>query len=254
MDLEIRTHGPINRFANVLFIEKEGFFPLLESAQIAERFDLALMSSKGMSNTSARTLIEGLAGVRFLVLHDFDKYGFAIAGTLRTDTWRYQFSRPVEVVDIGLRLGDVKAEKLDGEPMQVPESSAINLRRHGATEEEIAYLTDKGSGRGQRVELNAMTSPQFVQFLERKLKKHGVKKLIPDETALAEAYRRIWVSERVKSDLDAIYQIALKEAETLMIPKNLIARIKAEFGKRLTLSWDAALKAIVQEDDLEAGT
>ena len=42
----------------MLYIEKEGFDPLIEQAQIAERHDLAIMSCKGMSVTAARELVD----------------------------------------------------------------------------------------------------------------------------------------------------------------------------------------------------
>src|ERR1700759_3498962 len=51
------TMGPQHRYAAVLFIEKEGFAPLLRAARIAERFDIAIMSTKGMSTTAARQLL-----------------------------------------------------------------------------------------------------------------------------------------------------------------------------------------------------
>jgi hypothetical protein len=38
------THGPLNRYQTILFVEKEGFMPLLEDARIAERFDVGIMS------------------------------------------------------------------------------------------------------------------------------------------------------------------------------------------------------------------
>jgi hypothetical protein len=41
------TIGPANRFGAILFIEKEGFMPLIRSAKLSERFDIAIMSSKG---------------------------------------------------------------------------------------------------------------------------------------------------------------------------------------------------------------
>jgi len=53
-DWRYPTHGPENRYKAILFIEKEGFDPLLRAAQIAARFDVALMSTKGMSTTAAR--------------------------------------------------------------------------------------------------------------------------------------------------------------------------------------------------------
>lgn len=79
------TNGPEHRFDTVLFIEKEGFGPLLSTVHLAERYDLAIMSTKGMSVTAARMLLDQLSkrGVkRILVLHDFDVSGFSISGTL----------------------------------------------------------------------------------------------------------------------------------------------------------------------------
>jgi hypothetical protein len=82
-DTRYPTLGPENRYETVLFIEKEGFDPLLEAAQIAERFDVAIMSTKGMSVSASRLLLDRLVtrGVtKVLVLHDFDISGFSIAG------------------------------------------------------------------------------------------------------------------------------------------------------------------------------
>ena len=103
------TSGPRNRFGAILFIEKEGFKPLLDAARIAERFDIAIMSTKGMSVTASRQLIEELCAdhdIPLLVLHDFDVSGFTIAGTLQESTRRYQFTHSFKVIDLGLRLAD----------------------------------------------------------------------------------------------------------------------------------------------------
>jgi hypothetical protein len=55
------TAGPALRYRAALFIEKEGFDPLPQAAQLAERFDIAIMSTKGMSTTAARMLLDRLA-------------------------------------------------------------------------------------------------------------------------------------------------------------------------------------------------
>ena len=55
------TAGPENRYFKVLFIEKEGFHPILAAAHLQERLDVALMSTKGMSVTASRMLIDWLA-------------------------------------------------------------------------------------------------------------------------------------------------------------------------------------------------
>ena len=83
-----------NRYRNVLFLEKEGFNDLLAAAEIAERFDLAIMSTKGYSSTAARTVGRGARRRSIFVLHDFDKDGLGICYTLHHDTIRYQFAQP----------------------------------------------------------------------------------------------------------------------------------------------------------------
>jgi DNA topoisomerase VI subunit A len=95
----------------VLFIEKEGFAPLFKAAQIAERFDVAIMSTKGMSVVAARALVDEMCfdhEVPLLLLHDFDKAGFSIAGTLQRDTRRYEFQNAIQIIDLGLSLADVE--------------------------------------------------------------------------------------------------------------------------------------------------
>ena len=122
---DIHTSGPRNRFRFALFIEKEGFDPLLERAQIAERFDIAIMSTKGMSVTAARQLVDELSfrGVTVLVVHDFDKSGFSILQTLQSNSRRYTFKNKPKVIDLGLRLSDVNEMSLQSEPVSYASKS-----------------------------------------------------------------------------------------------------------------------------------
>jgi hypothetical protein len=172
IELRYPTSGPASRYRDVLFLEKEGFNDLLAAARIAERFDLAIMSTKGYSSTAARTLIERLDGVRILVLHDFDKDGLGILHTLQHDTIRYQFDHPPEIIDLGIRLADVKAEHLQREPVTYSRDPIHALLRYGATDPEIEILATsmRREQHGERVELNAFTSDRFIAWLERKLK------------------------------------------------------------------------------------
>ena len=183
------TSGPENRFHTILFIEKEGFEPLFRAAAIAQRFDVGIMSTKGMSVTAARLLIDRLARQvqRILVLHDFDVTGFSIFGTLGTTNRRYTFENVAPLLDIGLRLEDVQAMSLESEPVTVSgdwTKRAATLRKHSASEDEIIFL------RNRRVELNAMTSRQIIDFVEAKFAQHGVTKLIPDEAVIERHARR----------------------------------------------------------------
>ena len=89
------TNGPAHRYQFALFIEKEGFDALLKASHIANRYDLAIMSTKGMSTTAARMLVEQLSGqgVTILAARDFDVSGFSIVHTLGSNTRRYLFRR-----------------------------------------------------------------------------------------------------------------------------------------------------------------
>jgi DNA topoisomerase VI subunit A len=156
---QISTHGPAGSFGAVLFIEKEGFIPLFQQSRLAERFDIAIMSTKGLSNTAARSLVNRICGGRGLplfVLHDFDKSGFSILGTLQRETRRFSFQNNHIVIDLGLRLADVRDLGLVSEKAfdRGNESSRRqNLRENGASREEVEFLLEN------RVELNALAYP-----------------------------------------------------------------------------------------------
>ena len=245
----INTTGPALCYRFALFIEKEGFNPLLERARIAERYDLALLSTKGMSVTAARQLVERLSeeGVTTLVLHDFDKAGFSISHTLQNDTRRYRFKTRPRVIDLGLRLADVERMGLDSEAVEY--SGDVDPRpgliERGATPEEAAYLvTGKQDGKwtGRRVELNAMDAQQFLDWLEGKLQAHGVRKFVPDDPeTLKAAWQRAW---RIGELNRAIQAAAVALPDPPEPPTDLLEQVNAALEANPALRWDAALAAL----------
>ncbi len=246
LETALNTTGPALRYRFVLFVEKEGFNPLLDKARIAQRYDLALLSTKGMSVTAARQLVERLseAGVTIFVLHDFDKSGFTIFHTLKTDTRRYRFKTAPNVVDLGLRLADVEAMNLDSEAVDYSGDAdpRPSLIERGATPAEAAYLvTGKKDERwtGKRVELNAMDSQQFLNWLESKLQAHGVTKFIPDDAAaINAAWKRAW---RIAQLNEAIAEAAEALPEPPEPPADLVEQVRARLEARPAMRWDAAL-------------
>ena len=250
---KVLTFGPSGCFGAVLFIEKEGFVPLFEAVHLADRYDLAIMSTKGMSSTAARTLIDKLyrQQIPLLVLHDFDKAGFSIIGTLKRKTRRFSFSHQAKIVDLGLRLTDVRELGLEGSAEAAfdrghDSTKMQNLHLNGATRKEAEFLL------GRRVELNALTSDQLVAFIERKLAKHGIKKVIPKADLLQEAYQLFITSSRaeqiVQKTLDDI------EGEEVHTPADLHARVTEHLERHPEKRWDQAVSAIVEDDqDGEAG-
>ena len=117
----------------ILFIEKEGFMEILRAANFQERFDIAVMSSKGMNTTAARTVIEQCSreGVRIFIVHDFDVSGFTITGIPSQDTDSYKFETTPDVIDLGLRLTDVRKMDLQSETVELeydPTDTRVTLR------------------------------------------------------------------------------------------------------------------------------
>ena len=255
----IKTCGPSGRFGGVLFIEKEGFMPLIEAAEIAKRHDLLITSSKGFSVVAVRRLIDELCGRRGLplyILHDFDISGFGIAKTLINDSRRYRFRHQIKnVVDLGLRLFDIAS--LPDEEVSIGKNYAAivaRLKTNGATEEEIAYLLcgPLHAGiidSGRRVELNALTSDQFVAFVERKLNAAGARKVVPDGetmTAAFTAFKRDVIARPV------IERWLERHARcAVVVPADLEVRVRAYLAKHPAQPWESAVRSIAGTEDDE---
>ena len=249
------TKGPKNRYGAILFIEKEGFNELFKQAEIASKYDLCIMSTKGMSTTAARQLVDELCvnDVPLFVLHDFDKSGFSIVSTLQRETRRYSFRNHVNVIDIGLRLEDVKKYNLESEECSYGKSNPVmNLRENGATPAEIEFLCSKSSyygSSGRRVELNALSSRGLLNLIESKLKKHGVKKVVPDNKTLKDAFRRAVLVKRLNEQLKEIMGGIEKEVDDIEItPKQIARNVKKILNACSTKSWDDAVIEIAEDN------
>ena len=256
IESRIDTHGPRNRFQNVLFIEKEGFAEILTDAGIGERWDMAVMSTKGIPVDAACDLIRVMdqQDVRVFVLHDFDLSGFKILRTLRTGT---RLSAGTDVIDLGLRMADI--DGLLSEPVEYSQQSnpGTYLRFEcGATKEEINFLVDGGYSRGwrgQRVEINAMTSEELIAFLERKFKEHGVEKVMPTTDVLSAAYKRAMFLRRMEEEIMKLEEEIWDDSDDSPVPKDLDSKVEAMMKKQREMSWDAAVWKLAERESQDGG-
>jgi hypothetical protein len=248
------TSGPKNRYRNILFVEKEGFDELFAAVQLAERYDVAPMSTKGMSVVAARQLLDRLADDvdNVFVLHDLDVSGFSIVGTLGTDSRRYKFANEVPIVDIGMQLDDIEAMGLEAEAVKVENITARRktLEERGATEAEIEFLTEPDDeGMCRRVELNAMTSRQLVDLVEAKLQEHGVEKVVPEDGVLVQHARRLVEQRLVEQAITRISNELTEQAATVDLPGDLRERIDVFLEENPELPWDEALARIISGEN-----
>jgi hypothetical protein len=247
-DASVDIIGPSGGFSAVLYVEKEGFDPLFKAVDLANRYDLLIISNKGVSVTAARKLLDVICGdndLPLFVLHDFDIAGFIIFGTLQRDTRRYQFENEIEVIDLGLRLADIAG--LEREPAAATRTSEQKLREqlanNGATDAEIDILLH------ERVELNAMTSDALVAMIERKLNEYGLEKIVPNDDLLGQTYRAFHRSQQLRERFERM-ESEFEETK-IRVPRNLQERARAILAEHPDLRWDDAIRLVLDETRLE---
>jgi hypothetical protein len=177
---------PAYGFNKILYVEKE-LWPTFAAARLAERYDMAIVIGKGEPVEAVRALFERAeAGdYQIFALHDADPYGYSIKRTVSEATDRmpdYQ----VEVIDLGLTVADAlgqanveEGQRVIAEPLPTEvftRSQALpRWMRDRLTDQERAWFEGRRlprePGKPQqwactRVELNALSAPQLIRFIE----------------------------------------------------------------------------------------
>lgn len=252
---------PRKRFSTVLLLEKEGFHDLLRNAEIADTYDVAIMTTKGLSTVAARRLIQEFSrvGIRTLVLHDFDKSGLLIWHTIRSNTSRWRYSVEPLVTDLGIRLTDAQDLGLEGETVEykVKKDPRIQMAEMGVSEEERNFLVGRQAGHklwvGKRVELNELANQQLLDLIRRKLAEAGVKKVVPDEATLRLLFtghtRDIYVEREVAR---AKEEAERRAAKLGVAPPADLARLVASRIDGKPVSWRASLMQLAAEQARQA--
>jgi Topoisomerase 6 subunit A/Spo11, Toprim domain len=174
-------------FSNVLYIEKEGFFSILQENNWPERWDCAVMSTKGQGTRAAKDLIDALAEtdepIRVFALHDADAAGTLIYQALQEATIARQ-RRKLEIVNLGLEPWQARELGLPAEPV----NKKTEAHRPVA---EYVKQRDDGEDWGEwlqhwRYELDSIPPDDFIPWLDRKMAEHDATKAVPDPETLAE--------------------------------------------------------------------
>jgi hypothetical protein len=141
--------------------------------------------------------------------------------------------------DIALRIGDVAEWGLQAEEQEHrnPTATYRNLRQNGASEEEATFISN-----GQGVELNMLTGPQFIEFVETKLEANGVEKVVPDAQTLSDAWRRAALAARVNETIRAMQKT---EHEGPSVPNDLEQQIRDKLAEDPEQAWDDVVYELV---------
>ena len=74
-----------------------------------------------------------------------------------------------------------------------------------------------------------MTSDALIAMIERKLKAHGIKKVIPDDELLGEVYRAFHRSNELREEFEEL-ESEFEESK-IKVPKNLKNQVRAVLEK-----------------------
>jgi Topoisomerase 6 subunit A/Spo11, Toprim domain len=197
---------PLWTYNKLVYIEKEGFSEALKAERWAERHDCALLSSKGFTTRAARDFVDKLAEhdepVTIFCVHDADAFGTMIFQTFQEAT-KARGARKIKIINLGLEPWEAIAMGLDVE----------DLEREKRSKAVADYVKERDDGthwedwlQEHRVELNAMTTPEFIEWLDGKMTTY--EKLVPPADVLTAEFNRI-----IESKLrDAIVERILREA------------------------------------------
>lgn len=240
---------PAWTFGQILYLEKEGFFEALKAARWPERHDCALVTSKGFTTRAVRDLLDLLGAgeepIRVFCVHDADAFGTMIFQTMQHET-RARGARRVEVINLGLDPWEAIDMGLEPEQVEVGDRSKavadyVQARQDGPR--WVNWL------QGRRVELNEMTTPQLIAWLDGKMQAHGVGKVIPPAAVIAdEAEQRLAehveqrITERVLREARIDDQVAAALSEIEMPTADALAETVAGWvGSHETEAWSAGV-------------
>jgi hypothetical protein len=218
-------------YDKILYIEKKGLWPILETARLAEKYDMAVIATEGYATEAIRVLFERAEKSRnytLLVLHDADPDGYNIARTLSEETRRMP-GYSVNVIDLGLKLQEAidmgLAEEEFTRKKALPEGLKLN-------DLELEYFGGRKVGRKswlcRRVELNAFSAPELISHIEQKLEYfEKSEKVIPDSDSLLELTEGIYKDE--------IASYVSTKMDRLLSMDTLIARLQKSYKDEMSL-------------------
>ncbi len=235
-------------FNQVLFVEKSGFNVILKESGLLDKLNLGVMSTQGFGTRAVKRLMKYFLdkGIKVYILHDCDIPGYLICDKFLSGSDTYK--EGLDVIKIGLALDDAKKLGKDkdeyAEVVKYKKSykNAINMLNLSNDEKKF-FIVDGDMNVYKRAELNTLTSPELIGFIESKIKR---KPIAPTIEQLRD-YISMDKTEIVKN---ALYEVYASNIPDIFIDKEEIAnRIQRAISdkKHWTLVLDDILGKYTEE-------
>lgn len=212
-----RYNRPAFNFNKILYSEKEGFFEILKDAGFCEKHDCALLTSKGFASRAARDVIDLLAETEeellFFCIHDADISGTLIYQALQGAT-KARPQRKVKIINLGLEPWQglrmqLEVETLERTSKKTPAQYVLDYDAvidHPKPYKFEGQMMTRWEDwlKEYRIELNAMDTPTFIQWLDTEITKHDNGKVVPNEPylkATAEQDLQSSLKSRIRDEL-----------------------------------------------------
>lgn len=283
--VEVEYGIELKKANKVIVVEKQGLFRAMVINDFHKRLDAVLVCTQGFIIEKGKIAIQEIAerykGLPIIVLHDYDVNGILIRETLYKPTKRRDWLalNDVKIIDIGLNWDVVRRFNLHlrAEPVRLKQQDLGKLeylyRNKVITKEEYEFL------KHYRVELNALTQEQLLQWLEEELERMGLGKYRPTQKEIDEKTEELWrekfptyskwiIEEKTRDilneALNGIYDI-LKELENLVQqqiadsltppppPKITTQEFYKTLEERKTVWWEDLLEDLITSKAWEVG-
>lgn len=246
---------PAWTFNKVLYIEKEGFFNVLKEKKIPEKYDLALLTSKGYASRAVKDLLDAIGEnsgeeeITFFCIHDADAYGTTIYDTLQNET-KARPGRKVKIINLGLDPEEAVAMGLEIEKVE----------KSGRKKGVASYVDPRWESwlQSYRVELNAMSTPQFIAWLEGKIQRYDKGKVIPPDPVMLESQEqslRGKLGQRIEAEILARNHYETRVAAAVRQVKqscadqqtHLAERVQKELAQEPVKFWVDVVDSVSEE-------
>jgi len=208
----------------IIVVEKMGLFEQMVANNFDVRLDCILMTTQGFTSEAGREALLQVEewGLPVCVLHDYDINGVLIKETLTRPTKRLDTEiDPDILVDVGLNYeivrGLMDTRGLTPEPVTLSKQDESKLagmvERGEISQDEYNFLYDG------RVELNALTPRELLDWLEQRLEDLDLWKTVPDQDELDDKlteyfrYRlaeNLWSGVKDNVGYDVVYELLSK--------------------------------------------
>lgn len=170
--------------SSVLFVEKQGYTEAFLRSGLLRDLNMGLISAQGFSTRAMKKLIQYLTsrGISVYALHDCDLAGQIIGDRLTGGSNTFKDELDVQV--IGLTYADTKSLGKLPDAEEYTSSKSYENVLAGMTEEERGFFLKSRHGYGymgkthytyRRVELNALTTPELLDYIRSKIPKKEIR-------------------------------------------------------------------------------